>query len=64
MVKRTPTAAELAEAVERVVAERNRLLELLSQVDGAVLDKAPGGMSIAYLPADLLAEIREKRDGR
>lgn len=61
MVKRTPTATELADAVERVVVERNRLLELLGQVDGAVLDSAPGGMSIAYLPADLLAEIREKR---
>jgi hypothetical protein len=57
---RTPTAAEIVAAAHRVVAERDDLLELLARVSDAVLDKAPDGMSVAYLPVDLLDEIRRR----
>lgn len=54
----TPSSAEIIAAAQLVVAERNDLRALLARVADAVLDKTPGGMSVAYLPADLLAEIR------
>lgn len=55
-----PTNEQIVAAAVLVVNERNELRELLAQVNDAVLDKAPGGMSVAYLPADLLAEIRAR----
>ena len=57
---RTPTAAEIAAAAQRVVNERNELREILRRVNHAVLDKAPDGMSVAYLPVELLDEIRRR----
>lgn len=53
-----PDSAEIIAAARVVVAERNELRALLAQVTESVLDKTPGGMSVAYLPAELLAEIR------
>jgi hypothetical protein len=55
-----PDSADIIAAAQLVVAERNELRALLGRVADAVLDKAPGGMSVAYLPADLLAEIRTR----
>lgn len=55
-----PSSADIIAAAQLVVAERNELRALLCRVADAVLDKAPGGISVAYLPADLLTEIRAR----
>ena len=55
-----PDSAEIIAAAQLVVAERNDLRALLGQVADSVLDKTPGGLSVAYLPADLLAAIRAR----
>lgn len=55
-----PTGDQLAWAAYRLAEDRTRLLNMLSRVAGSVLDHAPDGMSVAYLPADLLAEIRDR----
>lgn len=55
-----PTADQLAWAAYRLAEDRNRLLSLVTRVEAAVLDKTPDGLSVAYLPAELLAEIRDR----
>lgn len=54
------SAPELVAAVRGIQADRDHLLHLIGQVADAVLDKAQDGMSVAYLPAELLAEIRAR----
>lgn len=54
------TARQLADAVTDLQAERNELFALLQDVAGSVLDTAPDGLSVAYLAADTLAEIRRR----
>lgn len=56
----SPTADQLAWAAYRLAEDRDRLLNMLSRVSDSVLDQAPDGMSVAYLPAELLAEIRDR----
>lgn len=56
----SPSSADIIAAAQFVVTERNELRDLLGQVNASVLDKAPDGMSVAYLPAGLLTEIRAR----
>lgn len=56
-----PTQQQIVAAVSAMQAERDHLRQLLTRVADAVLDQTPDGMSIAYLPADLLREIRALR---
>jgi len=56
----TPSSADIIAAARSVVTERDELRNLLGRVNASVLDKAPDGMSVAYLPAGLLAEIRAR----
>lgn len=55
-----PSAEQIVAATLLVVSERDQLRALLARVDEAVLDKAPDGLSVAYLPAELLADIRAR----
>lgn len=54
------TADELAEAVTNLQHERDELFALLQDVADGVLDKAPDGMSVAYISATTLADIRHR----
>jgi len=57
----TPLSAEeLVEAVSSLQAERNELFALLRDVAGSVIDPAPHGLSVAYLRATTLADIRRR----
>lgn len=56
-----PTQQQIVAAVSAMQSDRDHLRRLLARVADAVLDQTPDGMSIAYLPADLLREIRALR---
>lgn len=57
-----PSQQQIVGAIRAIQHERDQLARLLRRVEAAVLDKAPDGMSVAYLPAELLAEIRARID--
>ena len=54
------SADPLIAAIDQLEREHDRLLNLIRRVEAAVLDKTPDGLSVAYLPAELLAEIRDR----
>lgn len=52
-------AAQLADAVTRVQNDRDALRRLLARVEESVHTEASGGSAVAFLSADLLADIRQ-----
>ena len=52
------TAEELVALARRIQHERDELLGLLRGVLDSVLDRAPDGMTVAYLPEPVLSEIK------
>lgn len=52
------TQDEIIEQVYLMQSDRDHMRELLQQVCGAVLDRAPDGVTVAYLDRCLLTEIR------
>jgi alkyl hydroperoxide reductase subunit AhpC len=49
---------ELVEAIDQLQREHKHRTALLRQVAESVIDTAPDGMTVVYLPADTLAAIR------
>lgn len=54
------TAQQLADAVTSLQQDRNKAHALLEEVADSVLDTAPDGLSVAYIRAETLADIRRR----
>lgn len=52
------TADELVNLARRLQQERNELHELLTSVMDSVLDRAPDGLTVAYLSERVVSEIK------
>lgn len=51
-------ADEIVALVSQVQEERDELAEMVDEVADSLLDRAPDGMTVAYLKPDLLRRVR------